>query len=366
MRYPSNYRMSSNKSLQISAFISIIKMCMIILGIETSCDETSAAVLDNGVLRSNVISSQVVHAAYGGIVPELASRAHQRLIVPVIDEALKKAGVTRAELQGIAATYGPGLVGSLLIGLNFGKALALALRIPFVGVNHLEGHLYSNFLSSQYGKPPEYPFICLIVSGGHTQILLVRAPFDHFLLGQTDDDAAGEAYDKVAKMLGLGYPGGPLIDALAGEGNQNFIRFPRSYLHEDNFNFSFSGLKTAVLYYLRDSNLLKGGHRKADRTLLADICASFQSAVVDVLVSKTIHAAQQYGVGDVAIAGGVSANRGLRNAMLSECRKNGYRFHVPDIEHCTDNGAMVAFVGWMKISRGMTSSLDLTAVAHIE
>jgi N6-L-threonylcarbamoyladenine synthase len=339
---------------------------MNILGIETSCDETSAAVLNDGMLLSNIISSQVVHAAYGGIVPELASRAHQKLIVPVIEETLKKAEISCADLQGIAATYGPGLVGSLLIGLSFAKGLALGLGIPFVGVNHLEGHLYSNFLSPQNGKPPEYPFICLIVSGGHTQILLVHAPFDHVMLGQTNDDAAGEAYDKVAKMLGLGYPGGPLIDALASEGNPEYIRFPRSQIHQDNFEFSFSGLKTAVLYYLRDSQLMQADSLRENRKLLADICASFQSAVVDVLVSKTIRAAQRFGVHDITIAGGVSANSGLRNAMLSKSRELGFRLHVPLMEYCTDNGAMVAFVGWMKISRGITSPLNINAVAHIE
>jgi N6-L-threonylcarbamoyladenine synthase len=339
---------------------------MNILGIETSCDETSAAVLRDGMLLSNVISSQVIHSAYGGIVPELASREHQKLIVPVIDEALRKAGISRTDLYGVAATYGPGLVGSLLIGLNFAKALAFGLGIPFAGVNHLEAHLYSNFLDTRDGERPEYPFICLVVSGGHTQVLLVRAPFDHTLLGQTDDDAAGEAYDKVAKMLGLGYPGGPLIDALAAEGDRNFIRFPRPLIHEDNFQFSFSGLKTAVLYYLRDANLTGGETLKKDRVLLANICASFQSAVVDVLVSKTLRAARQWSVHDVAVAGGVSANTGLRNTMQLKCKELGLRLHIPKMEFCTDNGAMVAMVGWMKITRGMTSPLDLTAVAHIE
>jgi N6-L-threonylcarbamoyladenine synthase len=339
---------------------------MNILGIETSCDETSAAVLNDGVLLSNVISSQVIHSAYGGIVPELASRAHQKLIVPVIKQALREAGLSRTDLHGVAATYGPGLVGSLLIGLNFAKAFALGLGVPFVGVNHLEGHLYSNFLGSREERSPEYPFVCLVVSGGHTQVLHVRAPFDHQLLGQTNDDAAGEAYDKVARMLGLGYPGGPLIDALASNGDRNYIRFPRSFIREDNFDFSFSGLKTAVLYYLRDANLLDGDTLKKDRTLLANICASFQAAVVDVLVSKTMLAARRCGVRDVAVAGGVSANEGLRTTMRSTCTELGLRLHVPRIEFCTDNGAMVAMVGWMKLSRGITSSLNLTAVAHIE
>jgi N6-L-threonylcarbamoyladenine synthase len=339
---------------------------MNILGIETSCDETSAAVLSDGVLLSNVISSQVIHSAYGGIVPELASRAHQKLIVPVIDQALQEAGISRRDIHGIAATYGPGLVGSLLIGLNFAKALALGLGVPFAGVNHLEGHLYSNFLGSREGGPPHYPFVCLVVSGGHTQVLHVRAPFDHQLLGQTDDDAAGEAYDKVAKMLGLGYPGGPVIDVLAADGDPNFIRFPRAYIHEDNCNFSFSGLKTAVLYYLRDEKIMAGDTLINNRQLLANICASFQAAVVDVLVSKTMLAVRRLGVRDVAVAGGVSANEGLRSTLRSACTKLGLRVHVPKLEFCTDNGAMVAMVGWMKLSQGITSSLNLTAVAHLE
>lgn len=334
---------------------------MLVLGIETSCDETSAAVVDEGVVKSNVISSQLVHAKYGGVVPELASRAHQRLIIEVVEEALAKADVSKHQIQGVAATQGPGLVGALLVGLNFGKALAYGLRVPFIGVNHMEGHLYSNLLLPE---KPSYPFISLIVSGGHSMLVLVTASFEHRLLGQTRDDAAGEAFDKVAKMLGLGYPGGPIVDKLASEGNPGAIRFPRTYLEENSYDFSFSGIKTAVLYYLRDHGLTQPG--AVSDGLLPDICASFQMSVVEVLVAKTIAAAKQFGVKDVTIAGGVSANSQLRSMMKEACSRNGFRLFYPPIEYCMDNGAMIAFVGWMKLQRGITSSMELSAVANLE
>ncbi len=286
-----------------------------ILGIETSCDETSAAVVVDGVVRSNVIASQLFHEKYGGVVPELASRAHMKLIVPIVNEALEKAGVKKDEIDAIAATYGPGLIGSLLVGLNFAKAFAFGLDIPFIGVNHMEAHLLSNFLSNS--KPvPEYPFVCLTVSGGHTQLVYVRKPFDYEMLGQTRDDAAGEAYDKVAKMLGLGFPGGPIIDRLAKAGNPGFVKFPRPYLEEGSFDFSFSGLKTSVLYWLKDRGFYgNGASAPTDDQLLSDISASFQAAVVDVLVEKTIRAAEKFNVRDVCVAGGVSANSELRRRM---------------------------------------------------
>lgn len=338
---------------------------MHILGIETSCDETSAAVLIDGVVRSNVISSQYVHAKYGGVVPELASRAHMQLIIRVVDEAIGKAGVGRSDISGIAATQGPGLVGALLVGLSFGKAMAFALDVPFVGVNHMEGHLYSNFLT---GPSPSYPFLSLIVSGGHTMLVKVQEPFMHEVLGQTRDDAAGEAFDKVAKMLGLGYPGGPLVDALAAQGNPDAIMFPRSFLEEGSLDFSFSGIKTAVLYYLRGKGLLDADLRGSsiDRQHLADICASFQSAVVDVLVSKTLAAADAHDVRDITLAGGVSANSLLRSILQTACNKRGLRLFHPPIEYCMDNAAMIAYVGWMKLQRGITSRLDIPAVANLE
>ncbi|MBI4535093.1 MAG: tRNA (adenosine(37)-N6)-threonylcarbamoyltransferase complex transferase subunit TsaD [Ignavibacteriae bacterium] len=338
---------------------------MIILGIETSCDETSAAVLDGGTVKSNVISSQLVHARYGGVVPELASRAHQRMIIEVVDEALTKAGVTKNDLQSIAATQGPGLAGALLVGLCFGKAMAYGLQVPFVGINHMEGHLYSNFLTKE---KPSYPFVSLIVSGGHSMLVHVKAPFEHRVLGQTRDDAAGEAFDKVAKMLGLGYPGGPVIDKLSVDGNPRAINFPRSYLNHDTFDFSFSGIKTAVLYYLKHQGLFDPdlGELSINQQHLADICASFQEAVVDVLVSKTLLAANELNVKVIALAGGVSANSSLRKRMKHETEKRHFKLFYPPLEYCMDNAAMIAYVGWMKLQRQIESGFDIPAVANLE
>ncbi|MDL1893114.1 tRNA (adenosine(37)-N6)-threonylcarbamoyltransferase complex transferase subunit TsaD [Sphingobacteriales bacterium CHB3] len=335
---------------------------MFVLGIETSCDETSAAVLEDGVVKSNVISSQFVHAKYGGVVPELASRAHQRMIVEVVEEALQRAGISKSQLSGVAATQGPGLVGALLVGLNFAKALAYGLNIPFVGVNHMEGHLYSVFLEE---RVPSYPFVSLIVSGGHSMLVHVSEPFQHSILGQTRDDASGEAFDKVAKMLGLGYPGGPVIDKRAVHGNPSAIQFPRTFLEEGSYDFSFSGVKTAVLYYLKNNGLLHNTSSISPE-LMADICASFQDAVVDVLVGKTLFAADEMKVHDVALAGGVSANSRLRKRMTAECEKKGYRLFYPKLEYCMDNGAMIGYVGWMKLLRGTTSPYELSAVANLE
>lgn len=334
---------------------------MNVLGIETSCDETSAAVVRDGTVLSNVISSQLVHARYGGVVPELASRAHQRLIIEVVDRALGDAGLARNDLHGIAATQGPGLVGALLVGLSFGKAVAYGLRIPFLGVNHMEGHLYSGFLSRD---EPGFPFVCLIVSGGHTTLVLVEEPFVHRLLGQTRDDAAGEAFDKVAKMLGLGYPGGPAIDRTASEGDPAAIDFPRAYLERASFDFSFSGVKTAVLYYLRHRALPAGTQPEGRH--LADVCASFQAAVLDVLIDKTMRAARACAVRDITVGGGVSANSELRRRMREEAGREGKRVFFPPLEYCMDNGAMIAYVGWMRLMRGETSPLSLEAVANLD
>ncbi len=335
---------------------------MFVLGIETSCDETSVAVVDDSVVRSNVISSQYVHSKYGGVVPELASRAHQRMIIEVLEVALQQAGVTKEQLRAIAATQGPGLVGSLLVGLNFAKAMAYGLGIPFIAVNHMEGHLYSNFLMEE---KPAYPFLSLIVSGGHTMLVHVTEPFQHTLLGQTRDDAAGEAFDKVAKMLGLGFPGGPKIDKLGAQGNPQAIRFPRSFLEEGTFDFSFSGIKTSVLYYLKKNGWLENVSGISPDHL-ADICASFQEAVVDVLVEKTLQAADKMKVEHVTLAGGVSANSRLRARMKEACATRGLRLSYPKMEYCMDNGAMIAYVGWLKVRRGVSSPLDLPAVANLE
>lgn len=327
---------------------------MTVLGIESSCDDTAAAIVVDGTLRSSVVSSQGEHGQFGGVVPEVASRAHQRLIVPVVAAALERSSLGLDDVDAVAVTYGPGLVGSLLVGLNFAKALSLGRSIPFVGVNHLEGHVYSVFLEE---RQPDYPFVSLVVSGGHTELVLVKAPFEHEILGRSLDDAAGEAFDKVAKLLGLGYPGGPAIDRLAAGGDASFQRFPRSTA--GGFDFSFSGVKTAVLYYLN------GFDDEARAELLdrhvADLCASFQQAIVDVLIRAIIGAVNETGVARVAIVGGVSANRGLRGAAERAAEAGGFELYIPAPRFCGDNAAMVAVTGYKKIQAGITSPLSLTA-----
>ncbi|HCA80922.1 MAG TPA: tRNA (adenosine(37)-N6)-threonylcarbamoyltransferase complex transferase subunit TsaD [Bacteroidetes bacterium] len=333
---------------------------MIILGIESSCDETSAAVVRDGRLLSNVTATQLFHSKYGGVVPELASRAHQLRIIPVVEESLQIAGVDKEELSGIGAVYGPGLIGAILVGLSFGKSMAMGLSIPFVGVDHMEAHLFSNLIDD---PKPSFPFVNLTVSGGHTQLVLVRGPFDYEMLGETKDDAAGEAFDKVAKMLGIGYPGGPLIDKHASKGDPSFVHFPRPYLGDDSLEFSFSGLKTSVLYHLRKIGYApaEAGKRDEHERLLANLCASFQAAVVDVLVAKAIKAAEVSEVRHIAVAGGVSANSELRRRLKEAASHRGCEVFVPKFEFCTDNGAMVAMVAYAKLQQGMTSSLELTA-----
>jgi len=337
---------------------------MMILGIESSCDETSAGVVRDGAVLSNVISSQLVHTPFGGVVPELASRAHQRLILEVVGEALARAGTKKEGLHGIAATHGPGLVGALLVGLNFGKAMAYGLGIPFIGVNHMEGHLYSNLMAP---SGLAFPFLALIVSGGHTMLVQVTGPFEHAVLGQTRDDAAGEAFDKVAKMLGLGYPGGPVIDRLAAGGNPAAVRFPRSLLDAGGYEFSFSGIKTAVLYHLRREGIVRGDDDRVEAApgTIADICAGFQHAVVDVLVRQTMRAAADCRTPDVTIAGGVSANSLLRSRMKEEAARRGLRLFHPPLEYCMDNGAMIAYTGWLKLREGTSSSLELPVVPNL-
>lgn len=335
---------------------------MTVLGIESSCDETSAAIIVDGFVRSNVISSQLVHQKYGGVVPELASRAHLQMIIPVVEEALTRAHISKNEIEAIAVSHSPGLMGSLLVGVNFAKAFSYGLKIPFVGVNHLEGHIYSTFLSPPV---PAYPFLSLIVSGGHTRLILVRAPFEHEIIGETLDDAAGEAFDKVAKMLNIGYPGGPIIDRLAKKGNPRAIHFPRSMKNSDTFDFSFSGLKTSVLYYLRDNLLLpKNEYENIEENILADICASFQEAVVDVLSAKTIIAAKKFSVKRISVAGGVSANSALRTKMQQLCEENNFNLHIPKFEYCTDNAAMIAFVGALKLEQNIQSDFTLVPVPN--
>jgi N6-L-threonylcarbamoyladenine synthase len=321
-----------------------------ILGVETSCDETSAAVVEDGRhILSNVVSSQIeLHRPYGGVVPELASRNHLQLIDAVINEALEKAGVCCAELDAVAGTFGPGLASSLLIGLNAAKGIAYATGKPFIGINHVEAHLYSPAMIA--GRLEDvFPMISLIVSGGHTILAHVTGVGQHRILGQTVDDAAGEAFDKVAKLLGLGYPGGPEIDKRARNGNPEAIEFPRSMLDNGNYNFSFSGLKTSVLYYLK----------RTPQPNVDDVCASFQEAVVDVLVGKITRAARDTGVRNVSASGGVSVNSRFREKLGIACERRGLRMILAPSNLCTDNGAMIAALAYHKLAAGHPSDLTL-------
>ena len=319
-------------------------MSVIILGIESSCDDTSAAVIRDGVLLSNVIASQQVHAEFGGVVPELASRAHQQNIVPVVDTALKRAGVAREELSAIGFTRGPGLLGSLLVGTSFAKGMSLGLRIPIVDVNHLHGHVLSHFIRrNEDDRVPEYPFICLLVSGGNSQIILVRNYNDMEILGQTIDDAAGEAFDKCAKVTGLPYPGGPHIDRLAAEGDPKRFRFAKP--HIPGLDYSFSGLKTSFLYTLRDEIRKNPDFIEQNK---ADLAASLQRTIIEILMDKLDKAVRQTGVTTVAIGGGVSANSGVRDAVADYCSRRGLTAFIPERVFTTDNAAMVAIAAYYK------------------
>ena len=338
-------------------------MDITILGIESSCDDTSAAVIRGNVLLSNVIASQAVHIKYGGVIPELASRAHQQNIVPVVDTALKEAGITADKLDAIAFTRGPGLLGSLLVGVSFTKGLSIAHNIPMVEVNHLQGHILSHFLDLPDRKlpHPDFPFLCLLVSGGHTQIVRVNSPLEMEIVGTTIDDAAGEAFDKCAKVMGLPYPGGPVIDRLAKEGDPKAFRFARP--HVDGFDYSFSGLKTSFLYTLRDAVAQDPDFIERHK---ADLCASLQSTVVSILLDKLVKAAREYDIRDIAIAGGVSANSGLRNGIVEEGRKRGWRTFLPEFKFTTDNAAMIAMAGLYRYRAGLFSSLEVSPVARLE
>jgi len=317
-----------------------------ILAIESSCDETSAAVLENDVVLSNVIASQKIHADYGGVVPELASRAHQKNIVPVVDQALKKAGIQKDMLDGIAFTKGPGLLGSLLVGTSFAKSLSIALGIPLMAVNHMQAHVLAHFIRDGQQKVPPFPFLCMTISGGHTQILRVRSFKEFEILGETIDDAVGEAFDKTAKLLGLPYPGGPLIDKYAREGNKNAFQFSEPKT-ENPLDFSFSGLKTAILYFLQreqknDPNFIR------DR--MADLCASIQHTIVNILMQRLRLASERTGIKHVAIAGGVSANSEIRSALKAMESSAGWTTYVPKFEYTTDNAAMIGIVGHFKFA----------------
>ena len=338
-------------------------MDITILGIESSCDDTSAAVLHSNVLLSNVIASQAVHVKYGGVIPELASRAHQQNIVPVVDTALREAGVTADELDAIAFTRGPGLVGSLLVGVSFAKGLSIARNIPMVEVNHLQGHILSHFidLPDRQLPHPSFPFLCLLVSGGHTQIVRVDSPTRMRIIGTTIDDAAGEAFDKCAKVMGLPYPGGPVIDRLAREGDPKAFRFARP--HVEGYNYSFSGLKTSFLYTLRDAVAADPDFIETHK---ADLCASLQGTIVEILLDKLIRASKETGIRDIAIAGGVSANSGLRDGIAEAGRRRGWRTFLPEFKFTTDNAAMIAMAGYYRYLRGDFSSLDVSPVARLE
>lgn len=332
---------------------------VIILGIETSCDDTSAAVVKNGrQILSNVVSSQTeLHRKYGGVVPEIASRKHVEAIIPVIDQALEDAGMDIDSMDTIAVTYGPGLVGALLTGLSAAKGLSFALRKPLIGVNHIEGHIAANYLEHPDLEPP---FICLVVSGGHSHIVFVE-DYDKFeVMGQTRDDAAGEAFDKIARAIGLGYPGGPLIDKAAKTGNSNAIDFPRVYFSDGSLDFSFSGLKTAAVNYL---NSLE---RKGEKPDINDFAASFQKAVVDVLVKNTIAAAERKNIKNIALAGGVAANSLLRSIITENAGKIGFRVYLPKPALCTDNAAMIASAAYYELNKGNVSDLCLNAIPSLK
>jgi N6-L-threonylcarbamoyladenine synthase len=329
---------------------------MLILGIETSCDETAAAVVEDGkAIRSSVISSQVlVHAEYGGVVPEVASRQHLATVVKVVRQALREAEVEPSDLDGVAATCGPGLVGPLLVGLEMGKSLAYAIAKPIVGVNHLRGHLAAVYLEhAQNPSPPPFPHIALLVSGGHTTLFRVEGQARTTLLGSTRDDAAGEAFDKVAKLLGLGYPGGMVIDRLAATGNATAIHFPRALPGREDLDFSFSGLKTAVAMRI-------AAEGRSKESALSDFCASFQAAVVDVLARKARRALAREGLRDLVVCGGVAANRGLRQALASAATEDGFSLYIPTPVLCTDNAAMIALAGTWALARGERGGLDLS------
>lgn len=332
---------------------------ILILAIESSCDETAAAVIKNGrTVLSNVISSQIaLHTLYGGVVPEIASRKHIEKINQVIEEALTQAEVTLDEIDAIAVTYGPGLVGALLVGVAEAKAIAYATKKPLIGVHHIEGHVSANYIENSDLEPP---FLCEIISGGHTHLVIVKDYGEFEILGRTRDDAAGEAFDKVARAIGLGYPGGPKIDKLSKEGNPQAIQFPRAKVADTEYDFSFSGLKSAVLNYLNKCKMMN------EEICEADVAASFQQSVVDVLVDTAIRAAKDKGIKKLAIAGGVASNQTLRNAMAEACEKAGITFYHPSPIFCTDNAAMIGVAGYYEYLKGTRSGLDLNAVPNLK
>lgn len=329
---------------------------MVLLAIESSCDETSAAVMVNGELKSNIISTQLIHTEWGGVVPELASREHQKAIIPVVQEALQKANINKNELNAIAFTRGPGLLGALLVGTSFAKALALSLNIPLIEVNHMQAHVLAHFIEE---PKPKFPFLCLTVSGGHTQLVWVNGPLDMEVIGETQDDAVGEAFDKTAKLIGLPYPGGPLIDKLAKEGNPD--KFPFSLGEMPGLNFSFSGIKTAILYFLQKETQKNPNFIEENK---ADICASVQKTLTDMLLRKVKKAMKEMQCNQIAIAGGVSANSGLRSRLQELGAELGWEVFIPAFQYCTDNAGMIAMAGHFKYEAGEFTDQDVAPLAR--
>lgn len=333
----------------------------IILGIESSCDDTSAAIIKNSTILSNVIAGQAVHEKYGGVVPELASRAHQQNIIPVVDAAIQQAGITADDIDAIAFTRGPGLLGSLVVGTSFAKAFALAKKIPLIDVNHMHGHVLAHFIDQEHQSKPKFPFLCLTVSGGHTQIVLVKSPLQMEVIGSTIDDAAGEAFDKTAKILGLPYPGGPLIDKYSQLGNENRFEFAKPNM--PNYDFSFSGLKTSILYFLQKQTKLDPTFMETE---LHDICASVQKSILDILFVKLLKASQDLNIQEIAIAGGVSANSGLRKQLQEVGAEQGWNVFIPKFEFCTDNAAMIAIAGYFMYQEKAFTDQRVSAQARME
>ena len=333
-----------------------------ILGIESSCDDTSAAVIRNGVALSNVIAGQAVHERYGGVVPELASRAHQQNIIPVVHDSLKQAGITKDQISAVAFTRGPGLLGSLLVGTSFAKGLSTALNIPMIEVNHLQAHVLAHFIKEDENdqNQPEFPFLCLLVSGGNSQIILVKSYNDMEIIGQTIDDAAGEAFDKCAKVMGLGYPGGPVVDRLAKMGNPNKFNFNKPRI--DGYDYSFSGLKTSFLYFLRDELKNDSDFIENNKN---DLCASLQKTIIEVLMDKLYKASEDLKIKEIAVAGGVSANSALRSAFEEYSQKYGWKIHIPKFAYTTDNAAMVAISGYYKYIDKEFTTPDIAPFARV-
>lgn len=333
----------------------------IILGIESSCDDTSASVLKNTAILSNIIASQKIHEEYGGVVPELASRAHQQNIIPVVDAAIKKAGINKEDIDAIAFTNGPGLMGSLLVGTSFAKAFSLALNIPMINVHHMKGHVLAHFIDDENKEKPPFPFLCLTVSGGHTQIVLVKDYLDMEIIGSTIDDAAGEAFDKSAKLLGFPYPGGPLIDKHAQNGNPHRFEFNKPVMK--NYDFSFSGLKTSILYFIQKQEKINPQFVQEN---LDDLCASIQHTIIEILMKKLQLAAKELNIKEIAIAGGVSANKGLRNTLEQKAKQLGWKVYIPKFEYCTDNAAMIAITGKYMFDKGLFADQTITAKPRVE